>query len=98
MYSNPCNITNKTIKKVVNMKPYKVSFLLPLIKAWCPIVIVTPEANNIIVFNKGNSLGDIGSIPAGGQAIPISIVGFKEECKYAQNKEANINISLNTNK
>jgi hypothetical protein len=49
------------------------------------------------VLSNGNSAGDIVGIPTGGHCIPKSIVGFSAECRYAQNNEANINISLTTN-
>ena len=37
-------------------------------------VTVTPEDNNITVFNKGNSKGLIASIPIGGHFAPNSTV------------------------
>jgi len=48
-------------------------------------VIVTPDANNNTVFNKGNSKAFIASIPIGGHCAPNSIVGDKALWKYAQN-------------
>lgn len=38
---------------------------------------LTPEDNNIIVFNKGNSKGLIDSTPTGGHWAPNSTVGDK---------------------
>ncbi|TID23894.1 hypothetical protein CANINC_003115, partial [Pichia inconspicua] len=61
------------------------------------IFTVAPLANNIIVFNNGNSVGFIDVIPTGGHVAPISIVGPIAEWKYAQNNEANINTSDPTN-
>lgn len=46
--------------------------------------MVTPDDNNITVFNNGNSKGFIASIPIGGQSAPSSIVGDKELWKKAQ--------------
>ena len=65
--------------------PYNAPLLLPCIKEWCEYVIVTPEDNNITVFNKGNSKGFIESIPIGGHFAPNSIVGDKALWKNAQN-------------
>lgn len=58
---------------------------------------MTPEANNIIVFNNGNSVGLTTVMPNGGQDIPKSIEGLSDEWKKAQNRDTNISISLITN-
>ena len=38
---------------------------------------MTPEDNNIIVFNRGRPQGSRGSIPTGGQIQPILIAGLR---------------------
>jgi len=43
--------------------------------ARCAQVMVTPEDNKIIVFNKGSPQGSNEIIPLGGQIPPISIDG-----------------------
>jgi len=70
---------------IVYNKPYNVPLLLPSINEWWAYVTVTPEDNNIIVFNKGNSKGFIACIPNGGHWDPISISGLIPLWKKAQN-------------
>lgn len=82
--------------KVIN-NPDNALFLFLLIKAWWLYVIVAPDDNKIIVFNKGNSVGLITSIPIGGQQLPNRISGLIAIWKYTQNKLAKINTSDNTN-
>jgi hypothetical protein len=76
---------NITAKIIVYIAPYKAPLLLPCIKEWCEYVIVTPEDNNITVFNNGNSNGFTEFIPKGGHLAPNSIVGAKALWKNAQN-------------
>ena len=83
-YSTPCKQVNIKANKMVNTKPYNVPDLLPSINEWWAYVTVTPEDNNITVFNNGNSNGLIASIPAGGHEAPISTVGDKALWKKAQ--------------
>lgn len=66
--------------------------------SWCVHVTVTPDANKIIVFNKGIWKGLKGKIPQGGHKEPISIVGLNLEWKNAQKKEIKKNTSLTINK
>jgi hypothetical protein len=58
----------------------------PIIKARCAQVTLTPEDNNITVFNKGKPQGFKTSIPAGGQIQPIATEGAKLQWKKAQKK------------
>jgi len=69
---------------IVYNKPYKDPLLFPSINEWCAYVTVTPEDNNIIVFNNGNSKGFIAWIPKGGHCEPISISGLIALWKKAQ--------------
>ena len=85
-------------KIIVNKPPIIAFFLSPLIKAWCPYVIVEPLLNNKKVFNNGIPKADNASIPCGGHTPPISILGLKLEWKNAQNTEKNANTSLTINK
>ena len=48
--------------------------------------MVTPEHKRIKVFNNGMSKGLKVLIPFGGQILPSSIVGVKDEAKKAQKK------------
>lgn len=66
--------------------------------SWCVHVTLTPDANKIIVFNKGIWNGLKGKIPQGGQNEPNSIVGLNLEWKKAQKKETKKKISLTINK
>jgi hypothetical protein len=63
--------------KTVIDKLWALSALFPLTIALCDQVILTPEDNKIIVFNKGNSKGSKVCIPAGGHTQPIHIDGDK---------------------
>lgn len=85
-------------KTIVNKPPMMAFFLSPLIKAWCPYVIVDPLLNNKKVFNNGIPNADKASIPWGGQTPPISILGLKLEWKKAQNTEKKAKTSLTINK
>ncbi len=87
-----------TAKTIVNKPPIIAFFLSPLIKAWCPNVIVDPLLNNKKVFNNGIPNADNASIPCGGQTPPISTLGLKLEWKNAQNTEKKANTSLTINK
>ena len=69
---------------IVNTKPYNVPDLFPCINEWWAYVTVTPEDNNITVFNKGNSSGFIAWVPIGGHNVPISILGDNALWKNAQ--------------
>jgi hypothetical protein len=48
--------------------------------------MLTPDDNNIMVFNKGNPYGFKTSMPAGGQIHPIATDGAKLQWKKAQKK------------
>ena len=61
--------------RTVKIEPYKAPLLSPFINEWCAYVIVTPEDNNNIVFNNGNSKGFTACIPNGGHCAPNSILG-----------------------
>jgi hypothetical protein len=69
---------------IVYTNPYKLPALLPWIKEWWAYVTVTPDDNNITVFNKGNSKGFIDWIPIGGHCAPNSMLGDKALWKKAQ--------------
>lgn len=58
----------------------------PLIKEWWAQVTLMPEAKSTMVFNKGTLKGLNGSIPTGGQILPISKSGANLEWKKAQKK------------
>ena len=92
-YSIPCNTVKTKANIIVNISPYKAPFLLPWIKEWCEYVIVTPDANNIAVFNSGNSKALMASMPIGGHWAPTSTVGDKALWKYAQNMAKKNNAS-----
>jgi len=50
-------------------------------------VTVAPEDKRIAVLRRGTSKAFIVEIPTGGQRLPTSTVGTKEEWKKAQKKE-----------
>lgn len=56
-------------------------------------MIVIPEHNRIIVFNRGICIGLNVVIPIGGQNIPISIVGDNLLWKNAQKNDTKNNTS-----
>jgi len=91
VYSIPWNDVNIQANIIVYNKPYKVPLLFPSINEWCAYVTVTPEDNNIIVFNNGNSKGLIACIPNGGHCDPTSQSGlielWKKGSKYSQKEE-----------
>jgi hypothetical protein len=84
-YSTPWKNVNTIANIIVTTVPYKAPFLLPCINEWCAYVIVTPEDNNNIVFNNGNSKGFTACIPNGGHCAPNSILGEIALWKKAQN-------------
>ena len=84
-YSTPWKKVNITANIIVTAVPYKAPFLLPCIKEWWAYVIVTPEDNNNIVFNNGNSKGLTACIPNGGHCAPNSTLGDIALWKNAQN-------------
>lgn len=49
------------------------------IKEWWAQVTVIPLVNKITVFNKGTEYTDKGIMPLGGQTIPISTEGAREQ-------------------
>lgn len=59
---------------------------------------VNPDDTKMIVFIRGISKGLKGIIPKGGHSCPISILGAKDEWKYAQKKEKKNKISDTINK
>ena len=61
---------------------------------WWAHVTDTPERSKIAVFSKGTENASIVLIPTGGQTMPISAVGAKEEWKNAQKKEKKKSTSL----
>ena len=63
----------------------------------CAQVIVAPLESKIVVFKRGTSNGLIPEIPAGGQTLPTSILGLKEEWKKAQKKAKKKNTSEQIN-
>lgn len=65
---------------------------------WWHKVILTPDANNTTVFNKGTAKGFKGETPIGGHAVPKSATGFNLEWKKAQKKDKKKKISLTINK
>ena len=97
-YSTYCKAVKTIAKIIVNKPPIIAFFLSPLIKAWCPYVIVDPLLNNKKVFNNGIPKADNASIPCGGHTPHISIFGLRLEWKNAQNTEKNANTSLTINK
>jgi hypothetical protein len=84
-YSTPWKKVNITANIIVTNVPYKAPFLLPCINEWCAYVIVTPDDNNKIVFNNGNSKGFTACIPNGGHWAPNSTLGEIALWKNAQN-------------
>jgi len=67
VYSIYWQVTKITINQNVINNPDNALLLSLLINAWWLYVIVAPDDNKIIVFNNGNSVGLIASIPIGGQ-------------------------------
>jgi hypothetical protein len=53
-------------------------------RAWCAQVILTPDANKIIVFSNGIDQGSITGKPIGGHTLAIHMVGPKDDVKNAQ--------------
>ena len=80
---------------IVKIKEIIVKFLSPKIKEWCDKVKRKPEANNIVLPNKGIDQGFIILIPWGGQKAPNSIETDKLEWKKVQKKLINNIISDN---
>ena len=75
----------KTIANItVKIEPFKAPFLFPCIIQWWAYVMVTPDDNNIMVFNRGSSKGFIDCIPLGGHCEPNSATGAKALWKNAQ--------------
>ena len=98
LYSTPWKAVNIAANITVTIKPFRAPDLLPWIKEWWAYVTVTPDDNNITVFNKGSSNGLIASIPSGGHWAPNSTVGDKAEWKKAQNIAKKNNASDTINK
>ena len=71
---------------IVKIKDQTALIFKPAVIAWWEKVIVTPEHNNIKVFNRGISKGLKLTIPFGGHMLPISIVGVILAAKKAQKK------------
>ena len=87
---------------VVKIKPSMTVIVIPI---WvsnhdefnndiCAHVIVAPLESNNVVFNRGTSYGLIAFTPAGGQRVPVSIFGLREEWKKAQKNARKKKISL----
>jgi hypothetical protein len=93
MYSINCNKVKYNPKKIVIRRLFFLSFKFLLSIEWWDQVTVSPEEIKIIVFIRGISNGLNGLIPNGGQYCPISILGAKDEWKYAQKKEKKNNTS-----
>jgi hypothetical protein len=72
---------------MVANNPFVVTIRCPAKIDWWAQVIVTPDDNKIIVFNKGKPQGFKVDIPSGGQIHPIPIEGAKVQWKKAQKKE-----------
>jgi hypothetical protein len=83
-YSTPWKNVNIIANTIVTTVPYNAPFLLPCINEWWAYVIVTPDDNNIIVFNNGNSKGFTACIPNGGHCAPNSTLGDIALWKNAQ--------------
>lgn len=98
IYSNNWSIEKYRPKITVIINPLEVCEWLFFNKAWWAQVIETPEDNKISVLRRGIWRGLKGIIPAGGQFIPNSILGDKEEWKKAQKKEIKKNTSDTINK
>ena len=58
----------------------------------------TPDSKRIAVFRRGTEKASIVLIPTGGQTIPISAVGAKDEWKKAQKNEKKKSTSLTINR
>lgn len=63
------------------------------IRPWCAQVTVSPDVNKISVFRRGIWVGLNGSIPLGGQSIPISMAGLRLLWKNPQKKDKKKNTS-----
>lgn len=76
-YSYPCRAVNSSARITVAITPSSVPRRLPSISEWCAYVTVAPDDSRRIVFSRGTSYGDSGSIPCGGQCAPSSTVGAR---------------------
>lgn len=61
-------------------------------------MILIPDVNKIMVFNRGTSIGLKGLIPIGGQVLPISMDGEILLCRKAQKNDTKNKISEIINK
>lgn len=52
-YSHACSLVKYTPKITVPYNNNPLILLFFVIRAWCLIVTVIPEANRMVVFNKG---------------------------------------------
>jgi hypothetical protein len=66
-YSYPCRAVKITARMIVRAVPTIAPRRLPWISEWCAYVIDAPDDSRRIVFSRGISYGDSGSIPVGGQ-------------------------------
>jgi len=98
IYSNNWRKEKYIPNKIVNSNLFFLSIKFFIIRAWWDQVTVSPDEIKIIVFIKGISNGLKGIIPFGGQSCSISILGAKDEWKYAQKKEIKKKISEIINK
>lgn len=92
-YSRPWRNVKYTPSKIVTSNPWRHWSKLFSISPWWAHVIVTPEANKILVFRRGTWNGLKPWIPTGGQIAPTSILGDKLLWKNAQKNEIKKNTS-----
>jgi|TARA_A100001388_G_C28387426_1_gene319891 hypothetical protein len=76
-YSTSCNLVKIIAKTIVKSKLKIEKFLHPAIIALWQIVIVHPEVNKIMVFNKGIFQGSNVVKKTGGHCPPSTILGLK---------------------
>ena len=89
---------NSSARITVAITPSRVPRRLPSISEWCAYVTVAPDDSRRIVFSRGTSYGDSGSIPCGGQCAPSSTVGARALWKKAQKMLMKKNTSLTMNR
>jgi len=87
MYSNPCNIENRTPKEIVKYNDNNLCCFILLKIEWWHQVTDTPEEIRSKVLSKGILIGLKGTILSGGQDCPNSSEGEILLWKKAQKKE-----------
>ena len=94
LYSMVCRSVKYAPRIIVMTNPIWASIHLEFIIDICAQVIVAPLESRTVVFNSGTSKGLRALNPTGGQTVPVSTLGLREEWKKAQKKAKKKQISL----